>query len=163
MRTLLAILLFAMGANVSAQQSKPCMAPEHRQFDFWVGDWRVTTPDGKHAGDNHIEKVLDGCALHESWQGASGGRGFSYSAWDATRKVWHQTWVDKDGLVLLLDGGLRDGRMVLSNADGDTQQRISWEPRKDGSVRQLWESSADGGATWKVEFDGLYRRKQDST
>ena len=71
MRTLLAVLLLAMGTIVTAQPkppTAPCAAPEHRQFDFWVGEWRVTTPDGKHAGDNRIEKVLDGCALHESWQ-----------------------------------------------------------------------------------------------
>jgi hypothetical protein len=31
-------------------------------------------------------------------------------------------------------------------------------PGKDGSVRQLWESSADGGRTWTTVFDGLCRR-----
>ena len=44
-------------------------------LDFWLGDWSVTTPDGKHAGDNRIEAILDGCALSESWTGAGGGRG----------------------------------------------------------------------------------------
>jgi hypothetical protein len=159
MRVLAAIVLIALGAGVSAQQPKPCSSPEHRQFDFWIGDWSVTNPAGKHAGDNRIEKVLDGCALHESWQGAGGGRGFSYTAYDSVRKAWHQTWVDKDGLVLLLDGGLQDGRMVLSGATGKTLNRVSWEPRKDGSVRQLWESSDDDGKTWAVQFDGTYRRK----
>ena len=85
--------------------------------------------------------------------------GLSYSAYDSIRKVWHQTWVDKDGLVLLLDGGLRDGKMVLEGPTGKTLNRVSWEPRKDGSVRQLWESSDDAGKTWKVQFDGLYSRK----
>ena len=158
MRALLAVILLAMGADVSAQPG-PCTAPEYRQFDFWIGDWRVTTPDGKHAGDNRIEKVLDGCALHESWQGASGGRGFSYNAWDGDRKVWHQTWVDKQGTILLLEGGLKDGAMVLSGTQGATLNRITWTPNKDGSVRQHWETSADRGKTWQTAFDGLYRRK----
>ena len=162
MRALIVTLLLA-AAPAAFAETGACAGPEHAQFDFWVGDWRVTTPDGKHAGDNRIEKVLEGCALHESWRGAKGGLGFSYSAYDASRRVWHQTWVDKDGSVLLLDGGWQDGRMVLGGAAGATQNRISWEPRQDGSVRQLWESSTDQGKTWKTEFDGLYRRKTPST
>ena len=31
----------------------------------------------------------------------------------------------------------------------------------DGSVRQLWEASQDGGATWSVLFDGLYQAAGD--
>jgi hypothetical protein len=158
MKALIAVLLLAAGAPAFAQ-SKACSAPEHRQFDFWIGDWSVTGPAGKHAGDNTIKAVADGCALSESWRGAKGGMGLSYSAYDSIRKVWHQTWVDKDGLVLLLDGGLRDGKMVLEGPTGKTLNRVSWEPGKDGSVRQLWESSDDAGKTWKVQFDGRYSRK----
>lgn len=162
MKTLLAVVFLAMCADVTAQgtaQPGPCAGPEHSQFDFWVGDWRVTTPDGKHAGDNRIEKILDGCALHESWQGASGGRGHSYNAWDRDRQVWHQTWVDRQGTLLLLDGGLKDGAMVMTGMQGNTLNRITWTPNKDGTVRQVWETSADAGKTWQVAFDGLYRRK----
>ena len=151
-------LLLASFAAVAAPP-KACTAPEHRQFDFWVGEWRVTTPDGKHAGDNTIGAVLDGCALHESWQGASGGRGFSYNAWDKDRQVWHQTWVDRQGNLLLLEGRFAAGRMELSGVQGKALNRITWEPRKDGTVRQLWETSADQGKTWQTAFDGLYRRK----
>ena len=159
MRVLLTVILLALGADVAAQSSAPCSAPEHRRFDFWIGDWTVTNPAGKHAGDNTIEAVAGGCALHESWRGAGGSIGYSYSAYDALRKVWHQTWVDKDGLVLLLDGGIQDGKMVLTGPTGRTLNRVSWEPRKDGSVRQLGESSEDQGKTWKVQFAGLYRKK----
>ena len=161
MRLPLAVLLLVAGTAASAQPPAPnrCAAPEHRQFDFWVGDWRVTTPDGKHAGDNTIEKILDGCVLHENWRGASGGRGYSYNAYDAVRKVWHQTWVDRNGGVLLLDGAFKDGSMVLEGAQGTTLNRITWTPNKDGTVRQLWEASTDQGKSWQVAFDGLYRRK----
>ena len=161
MRWLPAVVLLVSAAAGAQPPAPPpaCTAPEHRQFDFWVGDWRVTLPDGKHAGDNRIEAILDGCALGESWRGAGGGRGHSYNAYDRVRKAWHQTWVDRNGTVLLLDGGWRDGRMVLSGASGSTLNRISWEPRRDGTVRQLWETSADEGKTWSVAFDGLYRRK----
>jgi hypothetical protein len=39
---------------------------------------------------------------------------------------------------------------------GATVQRITWSRETDGSVRQLWESSSDGGRTWAVAFDGRY-------
>lgn len=160
MRHVLAVPLLALGTLASAQPPPAaCTGPEHRQFDFWVGDWRVTTPDGQHAGDNRIEKVLDGCALHENWQGAKGGRGFSYNIYDRARGVWHQTWVDRQGTLLMLEGGLKGGAMVLTGEQGGALNRITWTPSKDGSVRQLWETSADQGKTWQTSFDGLYRRK----
>jgi hypothetical protein len=39
------------------------------------------------------------------------------------------------------------------------RQRITWTPGAGGAeVRQLWEVSADDGATWRVAFDGRCRR-----
>ena len=37
--------------------------------------------------------------------------------------------------------------------------RVTWYDNEDGTVRQHWEQSEDGGKTWKNAFDGLYRRK----
>lgn len=145
-------------------------ADPRRQFDFWVGDWEVYSPEGRFYGENRIELLYDGNALAEHWQGAGGMRGTSLNAWEPMSGRWHQTWVDSSGSLLLLDGGLVDGRMVLegrapadderSDATAATeQQRITWTPAADGSVRQCWEVSADGGATWRIAFDGHYRRR----
>lgn len=137
-----------------------------RDFDFWVGEWEVFTPDGKRVGENRIEPLFDGSALAEHWQGAGGIRGTSINAWEPLTERWHQTWVDSGGSLLLLDGALVDGRMVLEGrAPSDErpgaveQQRITWTPNPDGSVRQCWEVSGDAGATWRVAFDGIYRRR----
>ncbi|HSX59716.1 MAG TPA: hypothetical protein VLF18_05915 [Tahibacter sp.] len=153
-------------AEAPAPAKKPlaCTAPEFHQFDFWVGDWDVTNPQGKPAGRNRIEAVLDGCAISENWSGASGTTGKSYSAWDAANKRWTQHWVDTDGLVLFLSGAFADGAMRMSGelvdpASGKrSPQRVSWTSNADGTVRQLWESSDDGGRSWTAVFDGLYRR-----
>ncbi len=138
-------------------RTKPCTAAAHRQFDFWLGNWNVTLPDGNLAGTNRIEAILDGCVLHESWAGAKGLRGQSYNIYDATTERWHQTWVDAQGTRLELSGSFVNGKMVLigTGAKG-IQNRITWEPLKGGKVRQLWESSTDGGRTWSMQFDGLY-------
>ena len=138
-----------------------------RAFDFWVGDWDVYTPDGRLVGTNTIEPLWDGAALAEHWEGASGVRGRSLNACaDTATGTWHQTWVDSSGSLLLLDGGLVGGSMVLTGsapAEDESgrseRQRISWTPEPDGSVRQHWEVSPDEGATWRTVFDGRYRKR----
>ena len=41
------------------------------------------------------------------------GIGESLNVYDGARKVWHQTWVDTAGTLLLLEGNLRGKSMVL--------------------------------------------------
>jgi hypothetical protein len=144
---------------------RPCTAPEFHQFDFWIGSWEVRTPDGKVAGTNRIEPLLDGCVLQETWRGAKGLQGSSLNMYVPSTKRWHQTWMDQQGTLLLLDGTLRDGTMVMSGQALSTNkpgvmalQRVTWTPSNDGTVRQLWESSEDGGTTWTTVFDGRYSR-----
>lgn len=156
---LVPLALSAADATPPAKKPAGCPAVESHQFDFWIGDWDVTLPDGKPAGHNRIDAILDGCALAEHWQGASGFRGQSYNAYDAPSKLWRQFWVDATGTVLGLEGRFADGKMVLqSTSRGQRIDRITWTPNADGTVRQLWEVSQDSGATWKTEFDGLYRK-----
>ncbi|MGZ5041727.1 MAG: hypothetical protein ACXWBQ_13375 [Usitatibacter sp.] len=154
--------LVALAAAGEAPQPAPCSAAQSPQFDFWVGDWDVFTPDGKLAGTNRIEKLY-GCVLHESWKSAK-VQGQSFNVFDAERGVWHQTWVDSTGSLLVIEGAFRDGEMTLSDAglpgkkDPGAVNEIAWMRRPDGSVRQHWRVSADGGKTWSTSFDGTYVR-----
>ena len=149
----------------TAARAAPCDAAEHRGFDFWIGQWQVHTPDGKLAGHNRIEPGYGGCVLHERYEAARGGyRGESLNAYDAARKVWHQTWVDNGGLLLVLEGGLRDGAMVLegrgTGRDGQpVRHRITWTPSPDGSVRQHWETATGADGPWRTSFDGRYTKR----
>jgi hypothetical protein len=150
----------------------PCAATEHRQFDFWLGEWTVYGSAGKNAGKvvgrSRIEAILGGCVVAEHWSSGSGaaGDGKSFNAYNAGLKRWEQFWVDASGSRLVLHGGIEDGAMVLAGEqavpDARTgiarRERITWTPSADGSVRQHWESSADAGKTWTTTFDGLYRR-----
>ncbi len=115
------------------------------------------------AGSNRIEREYQGCVIHERHATSRGYSGESLNIYDATPKVWHQTWVDNSGTLLLLEGGLREGRMVLegqtTEADGGiTRHRITWTPNADGSVHQFWEST-DAAGNWTTAFDGTYTRK----
>jgi hypothetical protein len=159
----LAPAAFVIPPRATRNPSLGCAAAEHRQFDFWLGAWEVRRPDGRLAGTNRITRILGGCVLEEHWTGAGGSRGTSVNIYDGGRHRWHQTWVDDEGLLLQLDGGLVGNRMELTGEtvgdDGKpVRQRITWEPLDGGRVRQLWETSADAGATWSVAFDGIYTR-----
>jgi len=150
MRNALLFLLasFAGVADAQTPTSSPpaCATPEHRQFDFWLGQWSVTGASGKHAGDSRIESILDGCVILENWTGASGSVGKSFNTYNSQTGQWEQYWVDNKGTRLFLRGGLSEGRMVLTGQQdkpdaktGLTQrERITWTPNPDGSVRQLW-------------------------
>jgi len=160
-----AVALALVVTPANAQQASGCSAPEYRQFDFWLGDWDVRNPQGQQVGTNSITRIYGGCALEERWQSAGRNAGASFNTYDAARGRWHQTWVDNSGTLLLLDGGLQDGKMVMRGEsigqDGKPiVNRITWEVVGPDRVRQLWETSHDGGRTWQVAFDGLYIRKQ---
>lgn len=154
--------LALLTCSVSLATVGPCDGPEFRQFDFWIGDWQVFRPDETLAGTNSIRREMGGCVLHERYRTDQGYVGESFNVYDAGRRRWHQTWVDSSGLLLLLDGGLEDGNMVLEGATSDdkgvvTRHRITWTPNPDGSVRQHWQTTDAAGA-WTTAFDGLYRK-----
>ncbi|HEU4400636.1 MAG TPA: hypothetical protein VFT43_00895 [Candidatus Polarisedimenticolia bacterium] len=162
---LLPIILTLLLPATAGGPPTPCRSPAHRQFDFWLGDWEVRTPDGAVAGTNRITGIQGGCGLLENWAGASGMTGTSLNTYDAARGLWHQTWVDSRGSLLLLDGAFEAGKMVLSGTTRSPQgktvtDRITWEPTSAGAVRQLWEQSEDGGKSWTVAFDGRYTRRR---
>lgn len=160
-------LSFLLILSLPAQTPPPPapLPPEARQFDFWVGEWEVTNPAGKLAGRSKIESIAGGAALLENWTGANAGfTGKSLNAYNPARKQWQQFWVGSDGGILELVGGLVEGRMILSAEHAvkgvRTIERITWTPNADGTVRQHWEQSVDGGRTWKTAFDGLYRKRE---
>jgi len=173
MKYLLSLLLMipvaAIAQDNGAIEAAPataCSSEKHRQFDFWLGEWNVTS-NGEPAGTNDVKLIQNGCALQENWQGAGEGglSGTSFNIYDQANDKWHQTWVDSSGTLLELDGALVNGIIVVSgerparDGSGLALHRIGWTRNEDGSVRQYWEASGDDGHTWSVLFDGLYVRQ----
>lgn len=168
-RSAVLLLCFFSCLPVTARtQSAPpgCTTPMHRQFDFWIGEWTVT--DSARAtvmGRNSVTLEDSGCTIHEHWVAAGSfpNTGQSLNAFDAAARQWSQDWIGSGGDVLHLRGSLKDGAMVLEGdgpgPNGTTlKQRVTWTPKHDGRVRQCWETSADGGRSWRVSFDGWYAR-----
>lgn len=144
----------------------PCKESEqHRAFDFWVGEWDVTFQD-KHAGVNRIELILGDCVLFENWTSAGGAyAGKSFNYYDKAEDHWRQIWIDDRGGVIEFTGDVKDGVMYYtattrSQPDGgEIEHKLTFTPNDDGSVRQLWEQSKDGGENWNTVWDGHYVRK----
>lgn len=159
-------LIVSAGAfePVRAQTGPSCSDPNSHQFDFWIGSWEVHAGETL-AGHSTIEPILDGCVLQESWQGASGSAGTSLNFYNPQTETWHQLWVWRNGTTLDLEGGLEGDQMILEGVSRDrdgnpVSNRITWTPKADGTVRQLWETSSDEGRTWSTAFDGMYRRRK---
>jgi len=175
MRVLVALLVL-IALPAAAQQKKraagpaapkgpPCSSPAHHQFDFWIGEWDVQTPKGTAAGENKVEPILDGCALRESWKAADGSEATSLTSYDAPGARWTQTFVDSLGMVMILEGDLKDGKMVLSGTrygprGSSTLNRVIWQKVDADHLRQRWEQSTDEGKQWTLLFEGVYTRKK---
>jgi hypothetical protein len=165
-----AVIVFAGLSGPLSQTSAPeaaqhsqCAAPEFRQFDFWIGDWDAFDADNPATpvARTKVDQIRDGCVLHEDYQDTNGLRGQSFSIYDAAAKKWHQSWVTNRGGLLLLDGQLRGGEMVLSAVDHtpdgkERQVRGSWEAIT-GGVRETAVTSIDSGKNWKPWFDIVFR------
>jgi hypothetical protein len=152
---------------VSSSPSRPggrCAAPEHRQFDFWVGNWEVFERANarQRVARAQVSLILDDCVLLEEYEGADGHRGKSFTLYDNATRSWRQTWVTNRGEVLDIRGGLdAGGAMVLSGFDRDPagagrQVRGRWELESGGVVREIAERQVTG-APWTAWFDLEFR------
>ncbi len=170
-----ALLMGMTGVSAQPQQTPPpaCEAEGFHQFDFWIGEWRVTaTANGNFAGHNSIQPAENGCLLRESWTGASGGTGSSINFYNPVSDQWRQIWHASGGGGYMIDyvGGLNEeGAMELegeilqhrpAHADGPTSFpfRGKWTPRADGTVRQQFWQYNPSNDEWAVWFDGTYTR-----
>lgn len=150
----------------------PCADdPQRRSFDFWIGTWDVfpwSAPPGQgpQLGVNVISSIEAGCALLESWTATRGGTGRSFNWYDRNTQTWRQLWIDRSGGTLdYTRGEFRDGAMRFEGETRGRQgervlQRLTFFHLHADTVRQLFETSTDGGRTWTPGFDGRYLRRR---
>lgn len=167
MRTLASIIaVFIFSFSVVAQTNNcACCTEKHTEFDFWIGNWEVTNPNGTKAGENKIEKTQGNCVLTENWTSATpGNTGTSNNFYNVKKKQWEQIWVDNSGGILHLKGNKVGNQMILqtdkeTNKEGkEFYHRVTWTDNEDGTVRQLWETITEGKEI-AIAFDGLYKKK----
>ena len=171
----MSILALLVAVFASPAPPKPCTAPEHRQFDFWLGDWDLklrvrTAPDKEEwqeaTATQKIESILGGCSISENFAADGPGTpwaGKSYSMWQPAQKQWRQTWVDDQGSYIALSGGLEDGVMTLYGEpvtkNGKTfRMRMVFLDVKKDTLRWEWQRQTDA-KTWQPMIVIDYKRR----
>jgi tetratricopeptide (TPR) repeat protein len=159
---------FAKVMDTVMHNEKPCLyAAESRQFDFWVGEWRVvqTGTDAPQVGTSHIDQIHNGCVILENWTSArSPYAGQSFNTYNSSLKRWEQFWVDNQGGTIFFYGQLNGNVMDywtddLPQNDGKKLRRhLQFFNLDANTMRQFSQGSNDGGKTWFVEYDFTYHR-----
>jgi len=140
-------------AHITADPPLPCSAAEHRQLDFWIGDWvmEYTREDGTIVtAENRVRKDFGGCVISERFvlpgEGPQGSPfiGASYSIFDKQTGTWRQLWVDNMGDLFDLRGGQVEGQPHVF-------EMVNIEPRGPEKVtlRMVWEDVTDNGMSWR--------------
>ena len=184
---LLPLMTALTQAPPPAAPPKPfdCTAPQHRQFDFWVGEWEVVPNSAGATGStgatgatsatgaprqpaiNIIQKAHDGCVIIENWNDGQGGTGQSFNLYDRMTQRWRQTWVDNRGGLHEYWGGLKDGTMVYVGEvsvgpavrlAGKRTMRVTFTPLGPDRLRQFAEALNSDG-TWTINYDLIYTRR----
>jgi hypothetical protein len=162
---LLCVIAARAEAQASTPGSPPCRARAvSRTLVFWVGDWDVYV--GKDlAGRDNVERVLDGCAVTERWDGGAGDQGMSLFGYDARKDLWVQNWITNNSA---LPGGIKV-KVLRAHAPGTTTFQGEIEGKSGaiyydrtiltalpgGRVHQEIQVSRDG-VTWRTGFDAVY-------
>src|SRR5947209_20038518 len=150
------------------KKKNPCMySAEARQFDFWVGEWDVFSPQGRKDGTSVIQRFANGCGILENWAGAIGGTGKSINFYDPQGVKWFQYWIGADGNPQRYSGVYRDGAIRYEGEPYTLNgkkiiTRLTFFNVDANTVRQLSERSDDDGKTWTVNYDYKYVRRNQA-
>lgn len=147
----------------------PCMVNKQaREFDFWVGEWKVYVTGTKIvAGHSLIQRIAGGCAILENWTSNNAvNNGKSINFIDPVTGKWKQSWAG-GGAQEFVNGEYKDGAMRFTfETTGPNNQkligRFIFYNQADGTVKQFNETSADTGKTWTTSYDFTYVRVGES-
>lgn len=162
---------FAVSAALAsdAEISENCATAEHRAFDFWIGEWNAYLSDtDQFIGYARIDLEDRGCVVFEYWELANGSRtGRSINIYDSFTGQWEQFWADSAGDRTHYVGDVfGDGIRMTAKADvrpgmpEPFDNRITFTPNADGSVRQVGDTSTDG-ETWTQQYDITFKRAEN--
>ena len=163
---LLLVLVLAMPPGDAAAAS----AQRADLFDFWLGDWSVSwrNADGSVGkAHNHVARILDGQVIEERFDEDAADpapllRGHSMSVLEKSTGIWRQAWADNQhgffALTASVDGDRRifatDFSIVGAQVKG---QRMVFHDIRPDAFTWDWESTADGGKTWTLQWQLDYR------
>lgn len=155
----------AAPAARAADDPQPCAVnAASRALDYWVGDWRVSSPGGANSTSS-VRLLLDQCVVVENWgdgRGHDGENVFGYSQGDHD---WHGMFFDNRGHVhVFVAGKVADGNAeFLGPSVGEHGEavlnRIRLVRLAADQLEQTWEKSTDNGRSWSRQFRLEYTRR----
>lgn len=132
-----------------------CAAPADREFDFWIGAWSWAAPNA-FPGTEDVTRDTNGCVLRELFTDRNGARGRSISFRSPQTGKWHQTYVDNLGGRIVFEGSLIGGAMTLQSSP---TERTRWIPADANTIRVEFQSTTDGGQSWRTGSAGTFTRR----
>ncbi len=146
-----------------------CDTPQHRQFDFWVGDWQVfDAATNQLVGFDRVEKHTEGCIIQQNLTFTTdlyrrpGVKyrlaGISVNRFDGD--AWLEMWADNQwGAIFLRGMPDASGAMVLISTVPSRHRdvKLVWEKHTDGTVRILQYVAPAGSGKWAQYGDLIYR------
>jgi hypothetical protein len=165
------LFTFAIAGCISVAQPTAIAADgttavdsESRQFDFWLGDWAISNPNGSGEAASRVYLALGQYLLVESWDDGRGHQGENLFAYSADDKSWHGMFADNQGRVHEFTGKVTSGLAEFygpsSGPKGEVVlNRIRVVRIASDKVEQSWEKSEDNGTSWTAVFKGEYSRK----
>lgn len=139
-------------------------------YNFWVGHWEVSWEEANGQtgkGTNTVEKTLDGKVIQEHFKilegEMKGFKGTSISVYQPQLGRWKQAWADNNGGYFDFEGDVEGEKIIFKTAvsqkDGKEMiSRMVFYNIQENSLTWDWESSIDGGQTWKLNWRIFYKR-----
>ena len=158
-------------AAAQAPQAKPCVGPEYRSLDFWVGEWVAEDQQGRPIGTNKITRNEYGdCVITEHFRMNDGTMiGHSVSIYRPAQRQWRQNWVDSQGGYFDLVGGPvtgSDHSFVFENkrpTETAPFQRMIFQDVKPDSFTWRWQRRATANEAWADSWVIIYRKSAATT
>lgn len=154
-------------AGHAADAPPACSADAHyNKQDFALGKWDVYS--GAHKiGTIHLEKVLNGCGIRETWTevGKPDGHGMGLFTYSRLLGHWVHFWVEDTGQASELSGDSHGTNDMLYVTDvpqpegGKKERHWTLKLQPDGSIQELSVASTDG-QTWSTEFELIWRKRK---
>nr|WP_321231822.1 hypothetical protein [uncultured Psychroserpens sp.] len=133
-------------------------------FDFWLGNWDVswTNANGQEViGENTIIRILGDKVIQENFKDPTTNyTGMSVSIFNPKTNVWKQTWVDSGGGHYNFTGDIIDGNPVFkTEMSQNSQQQMVFKNITENGFDWIWESTKDGGKSWKTLWQIKYKKR----
>lgn len=155
----LTLTVTALAADAAA-----CASPENRQFDYWLGNWKIGAAGSSGNAHSSVSLSLDKCLVVENWDGGRGHHGQNIFGYSTDDKSWYGMFADNEGRVhVFTSGKISSGSAEFEGtsrgASGENVlNRVKVVRLSPDKVEQSWEKSTDNGASWNLVFRGEYSR-----